>query len=602
MTSVRIDTLSAVDSPADVVLQRAEWQRVLFADRPRRTQLQSLRASWPLRRCVIRVHRNHGFELVASAMEPYLAYAGLDAQVTIGSYDDSLAFDTVASQPAADVELVWLDYTRYHGRISPDELAVFIGRRVSALRAYTNAPILVTSWGAVHAEFAAAAVAVNEALGAALAAVPGAHLCAQHHIANALGDGYEDLRAAAFTGSRLSDAANLATARMLGSQWIPGVILPPIKAVVLDLDGTCYAGVLGEDGASGVQLTADFRAFQETARTLGERGLFLAVVSRNEQPDVEQLFAERADFPLQRTALAAVHASWGHKADAIAEVASLLRIGTDAILFVDDNPGELAAVAESLPDVKLLHAGTDVACTARALDQYPGVWRWTRTREDSLRTADLAGSGARELLARDAASPREFLAALDVRLGFVVRPLAAHSRVYELSNKTNQFNLALSRWSEADVARRLHDATSSVVSVALADRLSDSGVICIVAGRRLDDVLVVDELCVSCRALGRHLEDTLIGRAVALIVRDTLPADGRPPARIEFAWARGPRNAPALDWLARFASTALHGDAGAVAIGWPAAECWTRDSDLPFSWIEQRTARAAPRDLPHPDA
>jgi FkbH-like protein len=182
------------------------------------------------------------------------------------------------------------------------------------------------------------------------------------------------------------------------------------------------------------------------------------------------------------------------------------------------------------------------------------VFRFRGSGEDRLRAADLRAARERASVEHSAASAEDYLRSLDVRLEFFVGRRAPLARCAELCAKTNQFNLALSRMNEADIARRRDERASNVVAVRLADRLSDSGIVAVVVGRRAGSALHVDELCVSCRALGRRLEDAMVSQALLLM------AGTDRPDTIVFAVRRGPRNEPARRWLSAYASAS--GDLG----------------------------------------
>ena len=169
-------------------------------------------------------------------------------------------------------------------------------------------------------------------------------------------------------GTPVSNAAQPLLARKLACHWIPATIFPPIKAVALDLDNTLHDGVLGEDGIQGVQLTPAHQALQHFIKSLQQRGIFIALLSRNEPIDVEALFAQRDDYPLRWDDFSVTEISWGDKAAAINRIAKALRVAADSILFVDDNPGELASVAAQLPQVHTVYASPDAGQTQRRLN------------------------------------------------------------------------------------------------------------------------------------------------------------------------------------------------------------------------------------------
>jgi FkbH-like protein len=545
-------------SAAETCLLRAQRQALLFSPNPTRRELLKLEPAWPTRTIRLRVHRNHAFEPVASVLAPYLAFAGFDADVALGDYDDSLGFGLTGP---ADVEVVWLDFARYSNFGEHGELAPWVADRLAALRAQSAAPILVADC----ADDTDAARAFNAALRTHAEQLAAVYVCDQASIRAELGAAYVDERMATTVGTRLSNAACIRTARLLGCSWLPGALLPRLKALVLDLDNTLYDGVLGEDGVAGVRLTEAHAALQRRIVELGAEGLFLAVCSRNEAADVRELFAARADFPLRPEHLLAMEVSWGAKSDGLRRIAESLRIGTDALLFVDDNPGELAAVASELPDVKSLYAGPRAQDALDALNFYPGIHRFRADETDALRARDLEATRQRANLAAEAEDPDSYLRSLDIRLQVTRDSRAELDRLASLSVKTNQFNLSLRRLSPTEVERFITAPDHSAVSVRLSDRLSDSGIIGAMFTRREGDTVFVDELCISCRALGRRLEDVMVAEAVRSA------ADGADVRQVCFRPVEGPRNQPALAWLTQFAGdSAAAGPDGWVAVPWDA--------------------------------
>jgi FkbH-like protein len=345
--------------------------------------------------------------------------------------------------------------------------------------------------------------------------------------------------------------------------------------VAVDLDNTLYHGVMGEDGISGVTLTAHHASLQRTLLRLRESGVFLAIVSRNDEADVRSLFISRGDFPLSLDHFSARAVSWQSKVDGIRAVAKQLRIAPAAMLFVDDNPGELAAVAGVMPELRCLHAGNPEEM-AYALTVFPGLHGYKVDENDALRVADLAAVSIREELAQRADDPNEYLRSLAVHLDFLLDDARAVPRLHELSIKTNQFNSGLLRLSENEVARRLADPTYGTVAVSLRDRLSDSGMIAALFARHTDDRIVVEELSISCRALGRSLEDIIVMEALLGLTA------GRHVQEVVFNLKHGPRNQPSRDWLARFAASGTASETGYL-MPWDAQEAARRLRALPVT-------------------
>jgi FkbH-like protein len=540
---------------ADSALARAEWQPVIFGERLRRASLLALVPSWPLRPFRLHVLRNHSFEFVASVLRPFLAYAGWESQITYSGYDDSFS---EPPDPDADVVMVWVDFDRY--RLDAEQLAEWMNGRLTVLRQATDSPILISDWGAAGD----GAVRFNAALRASAEKLPDVYLAEQSAVARSLGDAYLDRRSALVSAMALSDAACLETARQLGLDLLPGLLEPGIKAVALDFDGTLYEGVLGDDGPGAIVITSAHADLHRRLLELRDRGIFLAGVTRNEPADVDRLFTERKDFTLRREHFSSLVAGWDPKAKSLDRVAGELRIGVDAILFIDDNAGELASAASELPGIRCFHAG-EPRLTIRALGLFPGLKRFVATASDRLRVRDLAAAAERDERQRQSADPDSYLRSLDIELGFAVDSRADLQRMHELSNKTNQFNTALLRLSAVEVTTYMDQPERHVVSISLRDRLSESGVIGAVFTRLDGRRLMVDEVDISCRALGRRLERLMVLEAVrrAIGLADV--------AEVAFRFRSGPRNVPARQWLEELAGP-FHDGAGPAAIPWDAAE------------------------------
>jgi len=535
---------SAARARFEAAMIRAEWQPRLFGP-VSRAELLKLTPAWPCRGARVRVHRNHGFDAVASAVAYYAGWNGMQFDFVAHGYDDSLSYSYAGD---TDLDLIFLDTSRIHS-LAGAELGSWLLARIEALRSRTMGPILVLAWPLPEAARTALDVA----------RIPGVQAPDLEAIARAMGDGWTSTRTEALTGSRLSNAACLRLGLELGCRWLPACLYPPLKAIAVDLDDTLYHGVLAEDGPADLRLTEGHRGLQLDLAEIRRAGIFLVLVSRNDAKDVEELFRVRADFPLRLEDFAAIEASWGSKAEAIARAAESLRIGADSLAFVDDNPGELGAVASMLP-VTTVHAGVDPEITRNALAGVAGLFRWQRLHEDAVRMQDLAASKARDRVASRAVSPAHYLKGLRVELEYLVDPRHELARIHELGMKTNQFTLSLRRFSEAELVQRLENNCSRIVAVRLTDRLSASGIVAIVIGTVEGEVLRIEEICVSCRALGRHLEDVMLHRAIRLV------GEGHSVTRLVVPFRVGPRNQPAREWLRQFLAVEVPDSDGDITV------------------------------------
>lgn len=528
----------------EVAMRRYKAQATLFDSRPNRINLLKLDLqTHPSGEFTnVNVWRNHGFEPLQPLIAIYAAFRGWPLSFRLGAYDDSFSFSGIQ---AASVELLWMDSRRILERIDFPEWLVWFEDRLVALRKLSSSPIILATWLTSESQI--------EALRDSLQRFPEVYFADLSEVCESAGVPLLDDRSATLAGTPISSRAQVVLARSLTCKWLAGAALAPIKAVALDLDNTLHAGILGEDGVGNVVLTPGHKNLQLYVKELLKRGIFIALVSRNERADVESLFTRRDDYPLRWEDFSAIEVSWGDKSEALQRIARKLRIAADAILFIDDNPGELAAVTQHVAKLQTLYADPCAELTRSAIEYYPGLWRWKQEADDAKRILDLKASAERDSLAMTHTDPAEYLRSLQVTLSYFWDSHHLLGRLSDLCRKTNQFNLALRRFNETEISDRMNRPDASVAGVQLSDRLSDSGVIALIVAERSGTQLIVEELCISCRAIGRQLENDIILYAL----RQMPIWEGC--KNVVFRVRYGERNQPALDWLNHLlkASTAV---------------------------------------------
>jgi FkbH-like protein len=476
-------------------------------------------------------------------IEKFLAFSGLEPIWELMDYDDSLSFNGIIKKDDVDLEILWIDFDRYI--LNDKFLETWLADRLSSLRELTNAPIIISSPSSQNNSlFGSVATIIDKIIGV--------HLFDIRDIELNLGDKFIDLARSSFQGTAFSQEAQLLLAQRLGLAYIPAIIMPRIKAIAIDLDNTLYKGVLGEDGPAELLLTDGHKILQERLVKLGQEGVLLSVTSKNEITDVERMFAVRNDFPLRLEHLAGVSVNWDSKAQNIAKLAKQFNIDPSAFLMLDDNLGELFSTSEELPGIFILHASDNANITCQHLANFPGLLSFRVGETDALRSTDIRALSQRKSISVSK-DPLDYLVALETEICFTVRPYKNMDRMCELPQKTNQFNLALRRLKESEVSNYLKDKDSCIVSFNLKDRLSNSGNVGAVYVRAIKDILVIEELCVSCRALGRSLEDLMIGGALELAALEL----GGTFSGIQFDYSFGPRNQPALRWLVKLSGVEI---------------------------------------------
>ncbi len=299
---------------------------------------------------------------------------------------------------------------------------------------------------------------------------------------------------------------------------------PPRKVLVLDCDNTLWGGVVGEDGLEGLQLGNEgtglaFQDLQREALRLHGIGVLLAICSKNNQIDAWDVFDRHPGMILRREHVGAARINWLDKADNLRSLAEELGLGLDSFVFLDDNPVERARVAQSLPMVLVPALPADPA--ERPLYLQDGGWfdRTVLTEEDRARNQTYQKRRERESLSASAQSPGDFLASLEQRTRIATVSDTTLARAEQMCQKTNQFNLTTRRHTAADLRRMLNDPAWEVVTAQVKDRFEDAGIVGLAAWRVEDGRAEIDTFLLSCRVLGRGIEDALL-RLVLTRARD----------------------------------------------------------------------------------
>ncbi|MGG5887083.1 HAD-IIIC family phosphatase [Falsiroseomonas sp. HC035] len=288
------------------------------------------------------------------------------------------------------------------------------------------------------------------------------------------------------------------------------------KCLVLDLDNTLWGGVVGEEGPQGVLVgpgdatSEAFAAFQQRIRTLKQRGILLALCSKNNPADVEEVFALRPEMPLRREDFSAVAIGWNAKHEGLRAIAQELNIGVDSLVFIDDNPAEVTLVRELLPEVEAVLLPEDPSRFVATLDALHSFEKVVVLPDDIGKAEQYVQAAARTRLSATAASFEDYLAGLETRVSLRGARAADLARIAQLCTKTNQFNVSGKRHALGELEAMLASEAHEVICVSVADRFGDLGLVGVAVLREAEAALHVDTLLMSCRALGRGVETALM--------------------------------------------------------------------------------------------
>lgn len=288
------------------------------------------------------------------------------------------------------------------------------------------------------------------------------------------------------------------------------------KCLVLDLDNTCWGGVIGDDGLNGIVLGQGnalgeaFVGFQAYAKALSQRGIILAVCSKNDEANALEPFEKHPDMVLRTPDIAVFVANWQDKASNLRAIASRLNIGIDSLVFADDNPFERELVRTELPEVAVPELPEDPALYADRIARAGYFEAVAITDEDRVRNEMYRANAQREALLDTATDMAGYLQALQMQLHVRRFDPVGLPRITQLINKSNQFNLMTRRYTEEEVARVMANSDAVGLQLRLVDRLGDNGIIAVLIGERAGADLVIDTWLMSCRVLGRGVEDATL--------------------------------------------------------------------------------------------
>lgn len=291
------------------------------------------------------------------------------------------------------------------------------------------------------------------------------------------------------------------------------------KCLILDLDNTLWGGVIGDDGLTNLRLGNEtpeaeaFTAIQRYCLELKNRGVLLAVCSKNDQKIAQEGFSH-PDSILHLEDFAVFKAGWGPKHEAIVEISQELNIGLDSLVFLDDNPAERALVIAQLPMVAVPNIGSDPSCYIEILDRQLYFEPLEISTEDLKRAEYYALNTQRRLIQTSYGNYGEFLDSLDMKAE--IRPFVPTymDRITQLTNKTNQFNLTTRRYTLGELDAMRCDPRYVMLYGRLADKFGDNGLVTVVAGLAEHDELNIELWLMSCRVLKRDLELAVLDELV----------------------------------------------------------------------------------------
>jgi FkbH-like protein len=294
------------------------------------------------------------------------------------------------------------------------------------------------------------------------------------------------------------------------------------KCIIIDLDNTTWGGVIGDDGLENIQIGSlgigkAFTEFQHWVKKLQQRGIIVAVCSKNTESIAKEPFEKHPDMVLRLEDIAVFVANWENKVNNIRKIQQILNIGFDSMVFVDDNPFERNIVRENIPQITVPELPEDPALY---LDYFYGLNLFETVSfsgEDAKRTQQYQEEAERVVFQESFTNENDFLKSLNMISD--TKPFNDFTipRIAQLSQRSNQFNLRTVRYSEEDVKQITQSDNYFTLSFTLEDKFGDNGLICAIILEKKDDkTLFINTWFMSCRVLKRGMEVYTLNSRVEL--------------------------------------------------------------------------------------
>ena len=285
------------------------------------------------------------------------------------------------------------------------------------------------------------------------------------------------------------------------------------KCLIVDLDNTLWGGVLGEDELLGIKLGNDYPGncysdLQAYLKRMKEDGVILAICSKNNMDDVDEVFEKHDGMILKTSDFAVIKANWTNKVDNIKEIASDLNIGLNSMVFIDDSPFEREQVLTILPEVTVPEFPNQPYNIPKFIDNvYREYFRVHElTDEDKRKTEQYLQNKERDSFISSTRSFDELIAEMNIQLTISINNAQHIPRISQMTQKTNQFNLTTQRYTETDIKKMLTDDRFIVYDGSVTDKFGDSGITALAIVKVIDNIAKIDTLLLSCRILGRTIE------------------------------------------------------------------------------------------------
>jgi FkbH-like protein len=340
------------------------------------------------------------------------------------------------------------------------------------------------------------------------------------------------------------------------------------KCIVLDLDNTLWGGIVGEDGFDGIKLGPQppgnaYMEFQRNLLALFQRGILLAINSKNNPEDALKVIREHPYMILREENFASMKINWNDKVSNMKEIATELNIGLDSMVFFDDDPLNREYIEINLPQVNTVNLSSDPSLYSQILQEINEFSILKITNEDTTRGQMYHQQLQRKELEQTSPNLGDFLAQLGIHVLIKKTNNFTIPRISQLTLKTNQFNLTTRRYQEEDIRKFLQDDKMLVGCAQVEDKFGDNGITGVfIVKKEKPTEWLLDTFLLSCRVMGREVEKGILN-----FILDTAKKNGVQKIKAQFIPTQ--KNKPSESFLP---------NCGFKKNG----EYWIYDLDIPF--------------------
>lgn len=303
------------------------------------------------------------------------------------------------------------------------------------------------------------------------------------------------------------------------SEFIAPVFIPGQlkKVIVFDADNTLWRGIIGEDGIDGINISEPFAEVQLMAKELLNKGILLALCSKNNKDDVMEVLESRKEMILRAEDFSAMRINWDDKPGNLKKIAEDLNLGLDSFVFIDDSPIECGLVQSQLPMVTVLQVPDQLKLYPATIQSIAHLFGNSKqTKEDMLRAESYRTEKIRKEQQNLFSSVDEYLASLGLELTIDCDNPSHIERAAQLCQRTNQFNMTTIRFSEEDIESMISDPAFTILTASVCDRFGDYGItgLLILKLDQEGNEAMIEVFLLSCRVLGRGIEKALLFSAL----------------------------------------------------------------------------------------